>query len=352
MRTWAYVLLAGTLLAGCTLRAAELSNWAGSPFRHDVPLVQFSETDFHFGYLAPAETVEHTFYVTNLSTRVVEIKDVRPGGPGAMLGGEWDRRIQPGQFGRIPIRLRMPGVPGTMPQWPSGTVVRAVTVSFDAPSNSSQFLLIRGTVWTPIAVKPDSVEFFLVEGENCLETNSVRIFNQIDQPITLDEPVCTTLGFRAVLKTITPGKEFELSVIGSNSCPGQVRSIVRSHPTHECDIRINTSNTNLPSFQIPVTRRITSLFRMEPSVVKLARQRRGRDFETASFTVFPQGKWPMHLEAIVNSETLHLDVIERPDRAFEIKAMFPTNLPPDKDLEFTMKTGHPGLPEFKVPINR
>src|SRR5436190_9246298 len=125
MRAWANVILAGALLAGGALGAADLTNRAGSPVRQQVQQVRFSETDFHFGNLAPAETGEHTFYVTNLSTRVVEIKDVRPGGPGAMLGGEWDRRIEPGQIGRIPVRLRMPGVPRTMPQWPSSTVVRA-----------------------------------------------------------------------------------------------------------------------------------------------------------------------------------------------------------------------------------
>jgi hypothetical protein len=345
--------MAAVFLAGFWLRAAEPTNAAGVPFKPEIPQVQFSETDFHFGNLAPGETGEHTFYVTNLSTRVVEITNVRADGPGAMLGGEWDRKIQPGGFGRIPVRLRMPGVPHTMPQYLRSSIVKAVRVSFDWPSNSSQVLLIRGTVWAPIAVEPASVEFKSVEGENAEETNSVRIINQMEQPLVLDTPICTNSALRVQLKTITVGKEFDLSVVWSNSLAATVWPSVERHSIFESSVAIKTSNTNLSLFTIPVTVTPKSLLIILSSPVQLERHEIGRGFSSCGFSIYPQGKTPIRfLEASVNTETKRITTTGRPDGSFYVHAMFPFDVPGDQELAFTITTTHPALPKFTVPIKR
>src|SRR5204863_831780 len=123
----------------------------------------------------------------------------------------------------------------------------------DGPAHFYQTLLIRGKVWAPIAVNPESVEIVWVEGEWGEQTNSVRIINQSDQPLNLDAPVCANPAFRPQLKAITPGEEYELFVVCSNYLPAAVGPSVGRNRLMESEVTITTSNTNLPVVSIPVS---------------------------------------------------------------------------------------------------
>jgi Protein of unknown function (DUF1573) len=312
-----------------------------SGVRPNYPKVAYSETEFDFGKIAVGQVVEHTFYVTNLSDKPLRIGNVRTGGPGPYIKGEWDKVVEPGKAGRIPVGFRMPGA--------NGTVMRAVTVSFEDASNSPQFLLIRATRWGPIDLEPMALSFGFVEGEPGEETKSLRIFNRTTKALRLEAPACTNDSCRATLRTIQPGQEFELSVTCSNASPmgpslngGRVESYVT----------IKTSEPAMPQLLIYVSSSTVPVF-VYPKLAKLHRVELGEDFYTSGFSIRSQGKGPWKIsEVTVNAEAESVKAREEAASLWSVSAVFPSTLPSDKDLVFTVKTTHPAMPVIKVPIER
>src|SRR5216117_1850335 len=66
------------------------------------PHIQFSETSFNFDKVQPTDKPQHDFVFTNTGAGVLEITDVRPH-CGCTTAGTWDRQIQPGKTGKIPL---------------------------------------------------------------------------------------------------------------------------------------------------------------------------------------------------------------------------------------------------------
>ena len=67
------------------------------------PHMTFSEMDFNFGEIKYTDVVTHDFIVTNTGTATLEIFAVQPD-CGCTVAGKWDRQIEPGKTGKIPIR--------------------------------------------------------------------------------------------------------------------------------------------------------------------------------------------------------------------------------------------------------
>src|SRR6185295_1367672 len=66
------------------------------------PRAQFDATIFFFGNVAPTDKPQHDFIVTNTGKATLEITDVRPG-CGCTTAGAWDKKIEPGKTGKIPL---------------------------------------------------------------------------------------------------------------------------------------------------------------------------------------------------------------------------------------------------------
>src|SRR5690349_12274483 len=98
----AAVLLAAGLIAAPFPALAE----PGPAINKDTegPHITFSETVFNFGKIKSTDVLQHEFTVTNSGKSTLEIRDVKPM-CGCTVAGAWDRRIQPGQTGKIPIQF-------------------------------------------------------------------------------------------------------------------------------------------------------------------------------------------------------------------------------------------------------
>src|SRR5207247_9850118 len=66
--------------------------------------IQFADTVYDFGKVNSGEVVKHSFVFTNIGTATLEIKDVRPG-CGCTTAGTWDKQIEPGKIGSIPLQF-------------------------------------------------------------------------------------------------------------------------------------------------------------------------------------------------------------------------------------------------------
>src|SRR6266540_6974319 len=114
------------------------------------PKIQFAGTVYDFGKVSSGEVVKHEFVFTNIGTATLEIKDVRPG-CGCTTAGTWDKLVEPGKTGKIPLQFNSANF--------GGAVLKQATVTCNDPGQSNVTLQIKGTVWKAIDVTPTMAVF-------------------------------------------------------------------------------------------------------------------------------------------------------------------------------------------------
>src|SRR5438034_927153 len=167
------------------------------------PRIQFAEIAYDFGKVNSGAAVKHTFVFTNIGKATLQILDVRPG-CGCTTAGTWDKQVEPGKTGSIPLEFNSANY--------GGSVTKSATVSCNDPSQTNVLLQIKGTVWKPIDITPTLAVFNVSSELQTNETKVVRIVNNQDEPLTLSDLQCTNKSFQAELKTVKEGKEFELHI--------------------------------------------------------------------------------------------------------------------------------------------
>ena len=68
------------------------------------PRIEFGEREHDFGEVQAGQKFQHTFVFTNTGLSTLEILQVRPS-CGCTTAGEWDKRVEPGGVGQIPIQF-------------------------------------------------------------------------------------------------------------------------------------------------------------------------------------------------------------------------------------------------------
>ena len=105
------------------------------------PRIQFAETVYDFGKVKGGEVVKHSFVFTNTGSATLEIIEVKPG-CGCTTAGTWDKMIEPGKTGSIPLQFNSAGF--------GGAVSKSATVKCNDAARSNVVLQLNGTVWKPI----------------------------------------------------------------------------------------------------------------------------------------------------------------------------------------------------------
>src|SRR5258706_404987 len=107
---------------------------AGAP-ETSRPKIEFATQVFDFGKHSAGELMRHDFVFTNTGGALLEITAVRPG-CGCTTAGAWDRRVQPGKTGVIPLQFNSANF--------NGKVTKSATVSCNDPGKSNLVLQITG----------------------------------------------------------------------------------------------------------------------------------------------------------------------------------------------------------------
>lgn len=323
------------LAASSALLAQQAPAPAPAAPKSDGPHIRFSETNFDFGKVKFTDTPRHDFIVTNTGNTVLEITEVKPG-CGCTTAGAWDHQVQPGQTGKIPIQFN--------PASFSGTVGKSVTVTCNDPAQGTHLLQIQATVWRPIEVQPAYTHFLAIEGETTNDTKVVRIINNLEEAITLEPPQSSSPIFKTELKTLKPGKEFELHV----TYAGPV-----SNASPHSTITIKTSSTNMPVLNVSAYAMPQPALVAMPPQIQLPPGPFSPEYRYPAM-IRNNGSTPVKVsEPAVNAEGVTVQVQEtQPGKLFTLNLSFaPTfKAMPGQPLELTVKTTHPKYPILRVPI--
>ncbi|MCX6905226.1 MAG: hypothetical protein NTW03_17460, partial [Verrucomicrobia bacterium] len=176
------------------------------------------------------------------------------------------------------------------------------------------------------------------------EVRVVRIINNQETDITLSEPEVNNRSFQLELKTIRPGKEFELQVkVVPPVAPGTVSA----------SATVKTSVTNMPSIAVSVVAMVQPPLMAMPAQLTLpagplvSGTRMGVTFRN-------NGAGTVTIsEPTVNVAGVEARLQEiQPGRVFNVVLSFPTgfDVPAGQQAELVVKTTNPQYPTMKVPI--
>ena len=189
---------------GVIVPATFLSNGPALPAAPaNGPRIKFAAPIQDLGKVNAGQVVKHEFVFTNIGTQTLEITDVRPS-CGCTTAGTYERRIEPGRSGIIPVQFNSANF--------SGQVHKSVTVTCNDAAQPTTILQFTASVWKAIDVNPAFAMFSPALGATNTEVKVVKIVNNLDEPLKLGTPVCTNQAFQVQLKTVREGKEFELEI--------------------------------------------------------------------------------------------------------------------------------------------
>ncbi len=335
------LVVAGTF-GGITSGAAQTKVTASAsstatvvPAATSGPKIQFAETLFDFGKISSGELAKHEFVFTNTGSATLEINDVRPG-CGCTTAGTWDKKVEPGKTGIIPLQFNSTGF--------SGTVTKSATVTCNDPGQSNLVLQLKAIVWKAIDVTPTMAVFTVSSEAQTNDTRTVRIVSNVEEPLELSDLQCTNSSFRAELKTVRPGKEFELLI---TAVPPFVENRIVTAVTLKTSMPTNPtiSVSAYLSVQQPVTVIPTHVMLPQGPLTNVAH---------SVLTIQNTGTNVLALsEPAVNVPGAEAHVQEtQPGRLFNLTVDFPLGFQAKvgQKVEVTVKSNHPRFPLIQVPV--
>ncbi len=301
----------------------------------EAPRIEFDSMILDFGKVEAGQVIQHDFIFTNTGNQTLEIRDVRPT-CGCTIAGQWDKEVQPGKFGRIPVKFNSADY--------SSSILKTVIVLSNDPVNTNVVLQLKGMVWKPFEVAPVGLIFASSLDSLTNQTRTVRITNNLDESLSLSEPTCDDRAFRAALKTVRPGKEFELQV--TFTPPFSTTNLISV-------ITLRTSSTNAPLITIQALAVVQPAVLVIPARLMLPASLLAST-KPFKLTVRNNGTNSLVLsEPSINAEGADIRVLETlPGRTFDLEVSFPPGfkIQPGRDIQLTVKTSHPEFPILKVPV--
>jgi len=308
---------------------------AATDSKIETSKIQFADPIYDFGKVTSGELVKHEFVFTNIGTATLEIKDVRPG-CGCTTAGTWDKQIEPGKTGKIPLQFNSANF--------GGAVLKQATVTCNDPAQSNVVLQIKGTVWKPIDVTPTMTVFNVSSEVQTNETKIVRIVNNLDEPLTLSDLQCTNKSFKAELKTVKEGKEFELHITAIP--PFETPSIV-------AQVSMKTSSVKTPTINATAYVVVQQPVVVMPNQITLPA---GSSTNAMHYVVTIRNSGTNSLvlsDAAINVPGATVRVQEtQPGRFFNLTLDLPAGFQtePGQKVELTVKSSHPKFPLITVPV--
>jgi hypothetical protein len=331
------VLMVGGVFGGFASSVAQTENSSVPelPGHSSGPRIEFETPVFNFGKVSSGEVVRHDFVFTNVGDATLEIKDVRPG-CGCTTAGSWDKRVEPGKTGTIPLQLNSANF--------GGAVTKSATVTCNDPGKPLVVLQITGTVWKPIEVTPPTAVFNVSDESQTNVTKVVRIVNNLEEPLKLSDPKCTNPAFRAELKTVQPDKEFELHITAVPPFTGT---------SVGAPVTLKTSSEKMPTISVTAYLVVQPAVAVMPNQIVLPAEPLAKAMSPA-VTIRSNGTNSLVLsEASANIPEAEVRLEEtQPGRLFNLVVSFPAGfqIQSDQKVEVSVKSNHPKFPLIKVPV--
>ena len=323
------------------------------------PRIQFNTENHDAGTNLAGDTIQFAFVVTNTGDEMLLLSNVHSScgctiigsntppvstsGGGILPGATttWNHEIAPGQTGVIPLQILTSGL--------RGSISKTVEVTSNDRTRPRVTLHVSAVVWLPIEVEPPMASFTVIPGVTNVNSQSLRIFNRMESPLSLSNPQCSTNAFSAVLKTNVPGQEFKLTItvdphslsqpsLGPSLIQGKIS--LQSSATNKNPLTLDVYETIYPEITVfPLNLQVPAGLLTQPSTSHL--QIRGN---AANIILSdPQVNAPGVEVAVKTLQT---------NRQYYLDVVFPAGFEAgaNQRLALTVKTDNPHFPTITVPV--
>jgi hypothetical protein len=297
--------------------------------------IAFAAADYDFGKVDSGTAVKHEYFFTNTGNEVLEITAVRPG-CGCTTAGDWDKKVEPGKTGKIPVQFNSTGY--------GGQVHKSITVTCNDSNTPNVTLNLSGTIWKAFDVSPAYAIFNLRPEGQGDQTSVVKIINNTDQPATVSDPACGNPAFKMELKPVQEGKEYELRVTAIvSNISGNISA----------PITMKTSSPRMPQVSVTAFVMIQPQFSVNPTQIVLPA---GPLTKATDLTVTIQNNStnPVTLsEAMVNTNGVNTRLVERQSgRLYELTVNFPAGFQSMPGVQATVRSSSPKNPLITIPVHQ
>jgi len=314
---------------------SEMQSSSGPPILASGPQIEFATTTYNFRKIVGGNPVHHDFLFKNTGTSTLEITNVITS-CGCATTGEWDRTVEPGETGKIPIELRTDNF--------NGDVRKSIKITTNVSDSREITLWIQGTVWQAIEINPRYAALGSIIDTSQPHSKTIRIVSHLEEPLEITKTESTNPLFRTNLKTIQQGKEFELEITANPPFnPG----------SHSGTIKLETSSKEKPEIAITASCYVPARVQFTPSRLLLPTGPLPKATERSVF-VMHNAPTPLKiLDVTVSAENITMQTVEMKEgKQFRIILSFPSGfaIPNKKDVALTFKTDDPSAPVVSVPI--
>ena len=194
--------------------------------------VTFPETTYDFGTVKQGSRVVHGFAVKNSTTTPLTIKSIKFSIPG--MNARFKPVVAPGSEGTITVEWDTSHL--------SGEMDGQANVLLGESPEQQETLSLKAVVQPPLEISPYPAIFlsaFRGEDNEC----RLKIVNHVDEPISISLSPTEGEHFAASLKTIQPGKVYQLVArVPSTALPGR----------YDEELHLSTDNPKLAGLTVPV----------------------------------------------------------------------------------------------------
>jgi hypothetical protein len=298
--------------------------------------IQFETPVYDFGKVKAGDAIKYSYVFTNIGTETLYLTNVQPS-CGCTAAGEWTRKVEPGQTGKIPIQFNSANF--------NGLVLKTVSVTSNDREKPLQTLQLKGAVWKPIDFIPPYA-VLTVPPDVPDASISIRIVNNMPEPLEIFSPEANNPAFRAVLATNQPGKEFQLTVSAVPPLnPGGIQG----------KVYMKTSATNMATLEVPFWTTVQPQFALLPAHVILPQAPLTSPM-TPSVTIQNYSTNTLTLtDPAINAAGVGIQLKEmQAGRLYNVLLTFPAGfeIPQGQQIFLTAKTSNPKAPEIKVPVTQ
>jgi hypothetical protein len=301
----------------------------------DGPKIEFQSTTYDFGKIKQGEVARHDYFFTNTGNATLEIINVKPG-CGCTTAGTWDKSVEPGKSGSIPLQFNSAGF--------GGSVSKSATVTCNDPAKTNVVLVLSGTVWRPVDITPAMAMFQIDSDNQTNQTKVIKIVSNMDEPLNITEVTNSNKSFTTELKTIKEGKEFELVVTAKPEF---------TQPTTFSQITIKTSSDKVPPLNVTAYATLQMQVTVSPLQINLPAGPL-TNAVTQSVTVYYRGTNSFNLsEPKLNYPGAEVTIKPvQAGKVFSVQTTFPagTQIKPGEGVQLTVTTDYAKQPQLTVPV--
>lgn len=302
----------------------------------EVPNIEFDTPVFDFGRVMAGTKVSHDFWLTNTGTGPLEILAVRMS-CGCTSAGQYDRIIQPGESGHIPVKVATDEL--------SGKLTKTVTIHTNiAPPHAVVSLQVKGEVWEAVAATPRSAVFGKITSPGEV-VRKLSVVNNTEDTAELTDLSSNNPTFRAEVRVLEPGRRFEVTVTAT---PPFVTG------NNEGVITMSTGVSDMPKLQIYASAYVPPTIDVTPKRLAIpVAPAVAKPFRRRLYVRNHDVRQTLKLSGVVTSNPqVTAQVTETvPGRAYQIILSFPAGYRvPQGGDRLTFKTNAVSMPQITVPI--